>query len=1120
MRRQRAALLSLSTLLKPNFLRSTICALLLSTLTFAAAQDRILGSMDSGRTRVLPRSLHPKAKPEYDQGAVQPETNFGYVTLMTSPSPSQQQALDQLMAEQQDQSSSNYHKWLTPEEYGAQFGLSQNDINKITSWLKAQGFTVVSVAAGRNSIVFSGTATQIEAAFQTQIHRYKIGKEEHFANSTAVKIPAAWSGVVTSIRGLNSFHMKPASIKKQLHSQYYSSFLQSQFLAPGDIATIYDIDALYNNSPTHIDGTGQKLAIIGQTDVYIADINDFRSGFGLTPIPTSGNNSCSINSNGAVVSCNNANNLGYVLVGGSDPGKPNVCGDLPEADLDLEWSGAVARNAQIIYVNAPATFDSNCNYSPGSLSVEYALSSAINSAVAPVISMSYGSCELNANDDEGELQQANIEGITVLNSSGDTASAGCDNFTDSDNNLALGGLAVAYPASSWYVTGVGGTAVPFNDFASWGTINGGNGGTAPPPPVPEQAWNDVDEFAAACAANFISSSFCSFYGITSPLAAQEALGIGGGGGGASNCVNAPQGICTGGFSQPSWQTVSIPGQASARFVPDVSLLATPNFPGYVWCTPVEYLSSTSPYDTETTSSCATSITDSVNGIVDSSNNFVVFPSIVGGTSASAPVFAGIVTLLNQYAVANGGTAGLGNINPNLYYLAAYNHSAFHQVTTGDSNVYCQPGTPAGQPAALICPDAGVIGYQASNFDTAADTGYNLVTGLGSVDAYNLATAWSASTAKAFTLAVPAISTVVNQPITWNGTLTAFNGYNSSVNITCTGSPCGTVSFTPSTKTPTSTGAAFGLTVGSSATGFSAPVTYNFDVTASDGTITHTHSVSLAVNTDISVPTTLSAPPAAHAGQSTSTSMQLTPVGASAFTALVTYTCSGLPAGATCSFSPPLVSPNSAATPVTVTIQTSGPFAGAASIARPKLRSDKRPLWLPFSLPLAGIVLAGLAGRGLPRRYKIAGACVALALTVFLVACGGGSSSTPPPTVTVAVSPGTVNTLYPNLPNAPAQTQQFTATVTPTTGVQTVSQSVTWAVSGGSAYGTISSTGLYTAPASLPSPATVTATSVDPGTPGSATVNLLTPTPSGTYPVTVTVMESSAVHTTTFNLTVN
>jgi hypothetical protein len=511
----------------------------------------------------------------------------------------------------------------------------------------------------------------------------------------------------------------------------------------------------------------------------------------------------------------------------------------------------------------------------------------------------------------------------------------------------------------------------------------------------------------------------------------------------------------------------------------------------------------------------------VNGIVDANNNFVVFPSIIGGTSASAPIFAGIVTLLNQYVVEKGiqSAPGLGNINPNLYYLAAYDQNAFHQITTGDSNVYCHPGTPVGQPVALICPDAGVFGFQASNVDTATGSGYNLVTGLGSVDVSNLAAAWVDSTKPVFTFAVPAISTVVNQPITWNGTLTAFNGYNSSVNITCTGSPCGSVTFTPSTKTPTSTGAAFGLTVGSSAAGFSAPVTYNFDVTASDGTLTHTHSVSLTVNTDVSVPASLTAPPAANAGQSTSTTMTVSPVGSTQFTAPVTYTCTGLPAGATCSFSPP-IGVGSIATSVTVTIQTTGPFSGVAgSIARPKLRSQKQPLWIPFSLPLAGLMFVGLAGHGVPRRYKILTLCLTLALTGFLVACGGGSHSTPPPpTVTVAVSPSTVNTLFPSLPGAPAQTQQFTAVVTPSTA----SQNVTWAVSGGSANGAITSSGLYTAPASLPSSTsvTVTATSANPGTPGSATVNLRTPTPSGTYPVTVTVMEGSAAHTTTFNLTVN
>jgi hypothetical protein len=1117
--------MSFSNFLAPNFLtlnfvKLAICALFLCNVSFGAVPDRILGPTDSGRNVSLSKSLHPKAKPQYDQGAVDPQTNFSYITLLASPSPSQQKALDKLMAEQQDPTSPNYHKWLTPEEYGSQFGLSQNDVNKITKWLESKGFIVISVAAGRNSIVFSGTATQIETAFGTEIHHYNIGKEEHFANSTAVKIPAAWAGVVTGVRGLNSFRMRPMNVKKRLRGDYYSSALKSQFLAPGDIATIYDINPLYTSSPA-IDGTGQKLAIIGQTDIYIADINDFRTGFGLPAIPTSGSNSCSTNSSGVVVSCSNATNLGYVVVGGSDPGTPNLCGDLPEADLDIEWSGATARNAQIIYVNAPATFDSNCNFVAGSLSVEDALTRAINPPIgppiAPVISMSYGNCELFANNDEMELQQANAEGVTVLNSSGDSAAAGCDGFTNSDNNLALGGLAVGYPASSQYVTGVGGTAVPFDDFASWNTNNGGDGGTAPGP-VPEQAWNDVDEFAALCAAGF-SSNFCSFFGITSPLTAQEALGIGGGGGGASNCFSeTAQGICTGGFPQPSWQTVSIPGQASVRFVPDVSLLATPNFPGYIWCTPVEYLSSTSPYDTETTSSCATSITDSVSGIL-SGNNFVVDPSIVGGTSVSAPVFAGIVALLNQYVVEKGiqSTPGLGNINPNLYYLAAYDRNAFHQITSGDSNVYCQPGTPAGQPAALMCPDAGVFGYQASNVDTATGNGYNLVTGLGSVDVFNLASDWVDSTTPVFTLAVPSILTVVNQPITWTGTLTALNGYSTNVSVTCVNAPgtCGSVSFAPSTQKPLSGGVPFQLTVGSSATGFSAPVTYNFDVTGSDGTLSHTHAVSLTVNTDVTVPSSLTATAAANAGQSTTTSMLVSPVGAGTFTAAITFACSGLPTGATCSFLPAQIFQGNPATQVTITIQTAGPFTGAASaIARPKLRSEKQRLWLPLSLPLAGMLLVGLAGGVVPRRYKVFGLCATLALTGLLVACGGGSSSTPPPAVNISVSPSAVNTLYPSLPGAPAQTQQFTAVVTP-------SQTVAWSVTGGSAYGTINSSGLYTAPASLPSPTAVTvkATATS-GASGSATVNLLTPTPSGPSTVTVTLREPSVAHATSFNLTVN
>lgn len=277
-----------------------------------------------------------------------------------------------------------------------------------------------------------------------------------------------------------------------------------------------------------------------------------------------------------------------------------------------------------------------------------------------------------------------------------------------------------------------------------------------------------------------------------------------------------------------------------------------------------------------------------------------------------------------------------------------------------------------------------------------------------------------------------------------------------------------------------------------------------------------------VAADFTVPASLVDPPAANPGQSAAISMQLSPVGGSMFSGTVTYSCSGLPTGASCAFAPHSgqIVVGNPATNVTITVQTAGPFTGAAgAAAQRKVRAQNQHLWLPLSLPLASMVLVGLAGRRLPRRYKIVGLCLALALTAFLVACGGGSSSPPPPPqISVSVSPNPVNTLFPNLSGAPAQTQQFAATVHNSTN-----QSVTWAVTGGSANGTIDATGLYTAPVALPSPASVTVTATaaaDASKSGSATVNLQTPTPSGTSQITVTVTEGTVVHTTTFNLTVN
>ena len=730
-------------------------------------QQRITRPVGSGEMVALLGHVPRKADPQYDQGRVDPSFQLNEVTLLTLPSASQQKALSLLVAEQQDRSSPNYHKWLTPEEYADRFGLSSNDIQKISTWLKSQGLNVVSVARGRNWIVFSGTASQIESALRTEIHSYNVKGEMHFANATPPSIPAGLSGIVTGIRGLDDFRPKPSSIKKSPQAQkvrgnyFDSTFQDPDFIAPGDIATIYNLSTLYTAG---FDGTGQRLVVVGQTDVMLSDLNDFRSGFGLTAI-----SGCTTKSD--VITACNTSNFRYVL-DGTDPGvsSPNR-GDLTEADLDLEWSAATARGAQIIYVNSANVFTS------------YYF--AIDQDFAPVISMSYGTCEFNDNNlvnDEIELTKANTFGITFVNSSGDSGSAECDAPLDAgSNNLAVGGLAVAYPASSPEVTGVGGTATPFADFTSafWGTTNGPNGGTALSY-IPETAWNDDVELV-------------NTFGGT-PLSLQEnpQIGIEIGGGGASNCsIQTPDlSSCVSGFPQPTWQTVTVPNQASVRFSPDVSLLASPNFPGYIYCTQTVELG-----DPGSGSTCAPGGTAGITNALALSQ-----PSIVGGTSASAPVFAGIVTVLNQFL----GTSGLGNINPTLYQLAATpSNNVFHHVTNGNNMVNCESGTPTNFPTAYQCPSSGILGFDASNADSA--NGFNLVTGLGSVDANNLANGFnSANTGPNFNLSFnPATITISSPGQTGTAMLSvaATNGFAGTVTFSCSDLPAeSTCSFVPPSVT--------------------------------------------------------------------------------------------------------------------------------------------------------------------------------------------------------------------------------------------------------------------------------------------------------------------------------
>lgn len=967
---------------------------------FAAQSDRITGPIN-GRSVAIQSHVPFQAQPKYDQGAVEPTFPLSHMILQTPPSAAQQVAIDKLIADQQNPRSANYHHWLTPEQYAERFGLSPADVTKLTQWLKGQGFKVNSVGRSRTYIVFSGTAAQVNSAFGTEIHRYNVKGEQHFANATSPMIPAGLSGIVTGIRGLSSFGMKPAynaaNFKKNAQRKsgrwfgnYYDSGFNSQFLAPGDINTIYDITALYDSSSA---GTGQSIAIIGQTDVYAADLVDFRSGFGLPAI-----SGCTANGSGILAACTGTN-FSVIYADGVAPGVSS--GDLSESDLDLEWSNAVAPQANIVFVTSPAP--------PAMGGVVDSLYYAINNTVAPVISMSYGTCELNESSagaftgDNAELQLATTEGITFLVSTGDQGAAACDSsFTTDPNNLALGGLAVQFPASSQYATGVGGTGVPLSALGPtyWGTTNGSDGGSALGP-VPQQAWNDDSEINQYCNGAGAGGSFClngngttGWVPITTQADAQADIGLTGGGGGPSNCTTETGGVCTGGNPRPTWQPAGLVpsagqiGATKTRMVPDLSGLASPNFPGYIVCVPQSELPGGG---SSSASSCTVSIQDAIE----------TYESLIGGTSASTPVTAGIVALLNQYLGAN----GLGNINPQLYAIAPQT-GPIVQITTGDNTMYCSPATPVGQPAALQCPVSGVFGFSTAQFD--ANTGYNMPTGLGILDVDLFAVAWSAARSATTTGLVPSASSVYQgQAITLTATVAP---------ATATGS----VSFLSGTTIvgtqPVGAGGVATLTnpvlpIGTD----SVTAQYNGDGYNMPSTSTPASSITVVAAFTLAAPTT-----SVTAGQ-TAGPITVTMTPAAGFTLPLTYSCSLSAPETTCTVSPTTPTTSNPSVTITTTAPSSARFHA----------KDQRVSHIFYALLLPGLfglVLVGKSNRRGRTLMMLGFLAVLTSSTLWMSACSNSSSTSNPGTpannYTVTVN---ATTTAPN-PIITGSTQ-FTLTVT-------------------------------------------------------------------------------------------
>jgi uncharacterized protein (TIGR03437 family) len=544
--------------------------------------------------------VHPLAQARYDQGPVEATFRLGHIQMMFQQTASQRAALDQLLAAQRNPASPEYHHWLTPEQYADRFGLSQADLARAATWLKSAGFTIEYTARARDWVAFSGTASQVQAAFQTSVHRYAVRGETHFAVATEPVIPTDLKPLVSTMLGLNDFRPKPMVKPANTSGMGYS-------LVPGDLAAIYDINPLYQQGLT---GTKQKIVIVGQfagNEALLSDVQQFRKSYGL------GTEHVELFSDGTPAWTDQD--------------------DQVEADLDLEWAGAIAPNATLIYV-----YGTNADNSAFF---------AIDQDLAPIVSESFGVCEAQAevaapSQYEAEAKKGNALGITWIAASGDSGAAGCD----PDAPMAANGLAVSLPASIPEVTAVGGTEFNEGSGNYWNSANGSNGSSALGH-IPEMAWNDT--------------------AISGSLAAT--------GGGVSKF-----------FLKPYWQIGPGVPADGRRDVPDIAMAAANDH---------------DPYNIITSGQSA----------------------LVGGTSAAAPVFAGMLALLNQHLQENGS----GNINATLYGLALSSPDMFHDIVNNSNIVPCVPET-------ANCA-TGELGYTAG-------IGYDLATGLGSIDAYNLVTGWS------------------------------------------------------------------------------------------------------------------------------------------------------------------------------------------------------------------------------------------------------------------------------------------------------------------------------------------------------------------------------------------
>ncbi len=671
-----------------------------STAQNNPAPARITQAVDENNLVPLRGNVHPLARAEFDRGPAPFDLALNRMLLVLNRSPEQAGSLQALLDQQQDRSSPQYHRWLTPQQFGQQFGPSDSDIAQITSWLQLHGFHDVHVSNGRVTIEFSGTAAQVQEAFRTSIHRYVVSGAEHWANANDPQIPAALAPVVAGVFTLHNFLKAPqsqttpqafAATPRAGKRPQFTGGNGSHALLPGDFYIIY------NFNPLTTTASATSIAIVARTNINLQDVQDFHSFAGDQASPPN------------------------VLVNGPDPGDLGG-GEEVEAVLDATWVTALAHFAATTLVVSGSTATTD--------GVDLSENYIIDNNFADVMSESFGSCEANFTSAEATAvsslaQQAAAEGITYIVSTGDSGAEGCDD--PNSETVATHPSSVNLLAANPYVLAVGGTI--FNEGANsskyWSATNGSLSADSIGSAIsyiPENVWNE------SCKSGQPNCSKPS---------------IAAGGGGASTF-----------FAKPSWQTgvAGIPAD-NARDLPDVSLTAAGHDP-YLIC---------------------------LDGSCTPNSQGQITLEGIAGTSAAAQAFAGIMA-----SVAFKAGVRLGQPNYVLYRLA--NAETLSQCNA--SNTTTLPASTCVFNDVTVGNNAvpGELNYGTPSAKYQSGVGYDLATGLGSVNVTNLINQWSSVTfnATSTSLSISPTTAQHGTPLNISGAVAPTSG---------TGTPTGVVWFT-------------------------------------------------------------------------------------------------------------------------------------------------------------------------------------------------------------------------------------------------------------------------------------------------------------------------------------